>query len=211
MTGARITTAAPGGDAPGSIRVRVQSLDKLFSAIDPSPLSERDLNEQTEHFIVSWAREVPAGTPLSLNIELCRPVPLRDPTRSVREAVHVFFGRRAETAARELRTMFRRGRTSLVIGLLFLTTCVIVGDVLGTRIDDGHLANVLREGLTVAGWVAMWRPMEVFLYNWWPLAADRRLYDRLARMPVTVETTAAEVTATQADSTPQTLVVQHGR
>jgi hypothetical protein len=211
MTGVRITSAEAMGDARGSIRVWVQTLDKLFSAIDPSPLSERDLNEETEHFIVSWARDVPADAPLSLTVELCRPAALRDPSVSVREAVHVFFGRRAETAARELRAMFRRGRTSLVIGLLFLTTCVIAGDVLGTRIHDGHLADVLREGLTVAGWVAMWRPMEIFLYNWWPLAADRRLYDRLATMPVSVESLASDAPPASLDTTLPALVAQHGR
>ena len=30
----------------------------------------------------------------------------------------------------------------------------------------------------------MWRPMEVFLYDWWPILAEARLYDRLATMRV---------------------------
>jgi len=105
----------------------------------------------------------------------------------VQEAVHVFFARRAETAGRELRALLRRGRTSLIIGLVFLTVCVLTGDIVATRLLDGRLAGVLREGLTVAGWVAMWRPMEIFLYNWWPLASDRRLYERLSKMPVQVQ------------------------
>jgi hypothetical protein len=167
------------------MRVCVRELDAMFSSIDPSPLAERDLADETEHFIVSWARDLP-NVPLSLSVELGRPSRLPDPGPAVRDAVHMFFGRRAETAGRELRTMFRRGRVSLVIGLLFLTACVLTGDFLGHHIRDGGLASVLREGLTVAGWVAMWRPMEIFLYNWWPLASDRRLYARLARMPVTV-------------------------
>jgi hypothetical protein len=45
-------------------------------------------------------------------------------------------------------------------------------------------AAVLRESLFVGGWVAMWRPIEVFLYDWWPLLADARRFDRLAAMPV---------------------------
>jgi hypothetical protein len=32
----------------------------------------------------------------------------------------------------------------------------------------------------------MWRPLEVFLYDWWPIRADARLYDRLAVMPVRI-------------------------
>ena len=45
----------------------------------------------------------------------------------------------------------------------------------------------LRESLLIGGWVAMWRPLEVFLYDWWPIRAEARLYDRLAAMPVRIQ------------------------
>jgi hypothetical protein len=63
---------------------------------------------------------------------------------------------------------------------------VVAADVAAGPTHGGRMSDVLREGLTVAGWVAMWRPMEIFLYSWWPLVGDRRLYDRLSRMPVTL-------------------------
>ena len=46
---------------------------------------------------------------------------------------------------------------------------------------------MLREGLVIGGWVAMWRPLEVFLYDWWPIRAEIRLFDRLSEMPVRIE------------------------
>jgi hypothetical protein len=33
----------------------------------------------------------------------------------------------------------------------------------------------------------MWRPIEVFLYDWWPVRAEARLYDRLSAMPVGIQ------------------------
>jgi hypothetical protein len=33
----------------------------------------------------------------------------------------------------------------------------------------------------------MWRPLEIFLYDWWPVLADARLHDRLGAMPVRIE------------------------
>jgi len=30
----------------------------------------------------------------------------------------------------------------------------------------------------------MWRPLEIFLYDWWPILGQRRVYDRLSRIPV---------------------------
>jgi hypothetical protein len=32
----------------------------------------------------------------------------------------------------------------------------------------------------------MWRPLEVFLYDWWPIRNEARLSDRLATMPVRI-------------------------
>ena len=52
--------------------------------------------------------------------------------------------------------------------------------------EGGDVRLVLRESLVIAGWVAMWRPMEVFLYDWWPIREERKLQDRLAAMPVQI-------------------------
>jgi hypothetical protein len=32
----------------------------------------------------------------------------------------------------------------------------------------------------------MWRPLEIFLYEWWPIRDEARLSDRLAAMPVRI-------------------------
>jgi len=32
----------------------------------------------------------------------------------------------------------------------------------------------------------MWRPLEIFLYDWWPIRAEARLCDRLSAMPVRI-------------------------
>ena len=50
----------------------------------------------------------------------------------------------------------------------------------------GVMASLLRESFLVAGWVAMWRPMQIYLYDWWPLRQQALLYRRMSRMPVTL-------------------------
>ena len=32
----------------------------------------------------------------------------------------------------------------------------------------------------------MWRPLQIFLYDWWPIRADARLFGRLASMSVRI-------------------------
>ena len=51
---------------------------------------------------------------------------------------------------------------------------------------DSRAAGIVRESLLIGGWVAMWKPLEIFLYGWWPIRRERRLFDRLSAMPVRI-------------------------
>jgi hypothetical protein len=168
------------------IEVRVAELRQLFNAIDPSPFHERDLDPRAEEFIVDWSKEFPAGASLALVVHLERGPGKADEAIVLRDAIHEFFGQRAAGSRRKLRELFHRGRISLVIALAFLAASIAVGDALAVYLDEGP-ASVMREGLLIGGWVAMWRPLEVFLYDWWPVRAEGRLFKRLSAMPVRIE------------------------
>ena len=73
-----------------------------------------------------------------------------------------------------------------MIGLGFLTSAIVVGEALAALIDKQSYAWVIKESLVIGGWVALWRPLEIFLYDWWPIRAEARLMDRLGEMEVTV-------------------------
>jgi hypothetical protein len=168
------------------IEVHVAELKQLFNAIDPSPFRERDLDPNAEAFIVGWAKEVPRGAPMSLLVHLDRGAGLPDEAAALRGAIHEFFTNRAGVTRRRLRELFRRGRVSLFIGLLALVALLLLSDLIGGALADWRIGEPLRESLLIGGWVAMWRPLEIFLYDWWPVQAEARLYDRLAAMPVKI-------------------------
>jgi hypothetical protein len=56
----------------------------------------------------------------------------------------------------------------------------------------GTWSDLAQESLTIGGWVAMWRPMEIFLYEWWPIRRTGRLYQKMSRMHVEVKKHAVE-------------------
>jgi hypothetical protein len=166
------------------IEVRVGELRQLFDAIDPSPFREKNLDPDAAEFILDWSKDVPRDAPLALLIHLERSAGLANEADVLRQAMHQYFRLRAARCRRALRELFRRGRISLAIGLTFLAAAVGIGDLVARSLRFEHLAEVVREGLSIGGWVAMWRPLEVFLYDWWPIRADARLFDRLSVMPV---------------------------
>jgi hypothetical protein len=168
------------------IEVRVAELRQLFNAIDPSPFRERDLDPRAEAFIVDWARELPRDASLALLVHLERACGRDDEAGVLGDAIHEYFTQRALDSRRRLRELFRRGRISLLIALAFLAAAMAASDVVRS-LSQTHFSDVLSEGLLIGGWVAMWRPLEVFLYDWWPVRADVRLAERLSAMPVDIE------------------------
>lgn len=168
------------------IEVHVGELKQLFDAIDPSPFRDRDLDPKAAEFIVGWAKDLPRDASLALVVDLDREAGLADEAAVLRDAIHEFFRHRAEAYRQRLRELFRVGRTSLAIGLLALAGAIALGDFLATLIKSGRIGEILRESLTIGGWVSMWRPLEVFLYDWWPIRNEARLSDRLAAMPVRI-------------------------
>lgn len=168
------------------IEVRVAELRQLFNAIDPSPFRERDLDPRAEEFIVGWSKDLPVDAALGLVVYLERPAGMADEAAVLRDAIHEFFSQRAVASRRSLRELFRRGRTSLAIGLAFLALSIGIGDAVATYFQGSRFAEILRESLLIGGWVAMWGPLEIFLYDWWPIRADARLFDRLSAMPVRI-------------------------
>jgi hypothetical protein len=168
------------------IEVHVGELKQLFNAIDPSPFRDKDLDPRAEEFIVGWAKELPRDATLALVVDLDREAGLPDEAAVLREAIHQFFSQRAQAYGRRLRELFRVGRTSLVIGLVALASAIALGDFLAALMKDSRVGEIAREGLTIGGWVSMWRPLEIFLYDWWPLRSEVRLSERLAAMPVRI-------------------------
>jgi hypothetical protein len=176
-----------GGGPPGQVKtariqLRLRELAQLFNSMDPSPFLDRDLDADAEEFIVSWAREHPKDHELELAVHLAtQPAP--EGAANLQEAVHHYFSVRSQMKQHEFQQLMRRGRSSLVIGLAFLTGCLFLGEFIG-RFGTETGLTVMREGLTIIGWVAMWRPLEIYLYDWWPVRDEQRLLARLTRMRV---------------------------
>lgn len=174
------------GPGLGLIEVHVDHVNRLFNALDPSPFRERDLDPKAEEFIVESGGEFGADQPLALIVHLDQRNCTPDEVRVLRDAVHGYFTERARATRNQLRALFRVGRKSLLISLLFLSLITLFRDLLGGLNPKEGYWIVLKEGLVIVGWVALWRPLEIFLYDWWPIRAKAKLYDRLAIMPVRV-------------------------
>src|SRR4051794_7055962 len=67
----------------------------------------------------------------------------------------VHRSRRGARRIKECRDPQHEG-TALIIGLVFLSLCVALGDLLSPLLHASGVKEIVVQGLTVAGWVAMW-------------------------------------------------------
>lgn len=167
------------------IEVRIGHLDQLFNVIDPAPFRERALDPDAAEFIVDAAEEAHRRAALTVTIHLPADAS-RAEIAHVPDAIRNFFAWRADRAAHELRQLRAFGRWSLVVGLGFLALCLLGAGAIARGWPAAPATPLVQEGFTILGWVSLWRPLEILLYEWWPLGKKERLYRRLARAEVVV-------------------------
>lgn len=167
------------------LELRVRELAQLFNSMDPTPFHNKSLDWDAEAFIERWARGISPKVPKHLTVHLQSMPPDGDPTVLVNAAIHNHFADQAERIRADLGDLFWQARISLVIGLAFVALCLVAADAIGAR-GSSPAYTIARESLTIVGWVAMWRPMQLFLYDWWPLARRILTAKSLARAHIKV-------------------------
>ena len=162
------------------VEIKLRELRQLFNTLDPSPFHEKDLDPAAEEYLVSAVRELGAHPS-----KLVLPLPAQtsdEEAVSAVTAIRHYFDYRSRHTREQLRLLLGRGVISLAVGLAFLVACLLVRQWLLAYSGQGM--TIISEGLLILGWVAMWRPVEIFLYDWWPELGKRRLFDRIVHMQI---------------------------
>jgi len=167
------------------LELRLRELAQLFNSLDPAPFLDRDLARDAEEYIESWAMEYPPGSRLQIGVHLQKVPAEADPKALVGEAIHHYFTYKTELARRELHQLLIHGRESFLTGVAFLAACLFTASYVD-HYATGAILSFGRESLTIAGWVAMWRPIQIFLYDWRPIQRRRHVYHALAHAQVHV-------------------------
>ena len=169
------------------IEIRLREVRQLFHTLDPAPFHEKDLDSAAEEYLLEACREAGTDRPVRLIVYLPPSEAQSEAARTLGDAVHHYFHYRAQQLRADILRLLHYGAISFLIGLGFLIACLAVRRWMITHLGltDRSIAG---EGLLILGWVAMWRPTEALLYDWWPLTYRRALFRRLASIPVEVRT-----------------------
>lgn len=168
-----------------TLDLRVRDLEQLFNSLDPTPFINKDLDQACEAFIENWALSLPHDSHLHLTVHVEQLACASEAGDLIAQAVHNHYGYKLELVRGQLAQLLRQGRLSLVIGLAFVAACLLLAEAI-TSLMPGPTAKIARESLTIIGWVAMWKPVQIFLYDWWPVKGRIKVFENLRFARVSV-------------------------
>lgn len=168
-----------------SIELRLRDVAQLFNTLDPFPFRERDLSPDAAEYIVDWAQGLPKTEQIKIVVHLQSDALAPGAASDIGSAIKGWFGSRARAESTAIRKLFRDGRLALLIGIAILSACLLLSWYIAQR-SYGPFGRVLQESFIIIGWVVMWKPAEIFLYDWLPFVRRRKLYRRLATSEVMV-------------------------
>jgi hypothetical protein len=174
------------GDGSNTLELYLGESRQLFNSMDPAPFRKRDLDPKAADYIVDWAREVPASQPLNLIVHLGQESASADDAVMLREAMQDYFKRRAVATRKKLRRLLRVGRISLLIGVAFLGTVMVLSEAAASLFEPTAYGTLIKESLVISAWVALWHPADILLHQWWPILGEARLFDRLCAINVRI-------------------------
>ncbi|NUN06922.1 MAG: hypothetical protein HUU57_14315 [Bdellovibrio sp.] len=161
-----------------TIDVRVRTTQQLFDARDPSPFRERDLDDDFVEYLLACVAEHPlkANLKIVLHIEE-KPASLDSAT--INQSIQRYFLYQANLTRGTLRAFLKRAQLFLVIGLATLFICLTIAQTIRKYSSD-NLLLILSEGVVIFGWVSLWKPIELMMFDWIPILEKSRILKKIS-------------------------------
>jgi hypothetical protein len=167
------------------IEIKLSSPVQLFNSFDPAPFHEKEIDTAAEKYIVDTIKDFPKNTQFRIVVYLPQDLVQTEQAKTIGPAIHNHFKYQEMVSDRKFRQKLKYGRTVLVIGLAFLFLNLFIRQIL-LNTSDSTINLLVAEALLIIGWVAMWEPITVLLYELWPIIQIKKLYSTIATMEIDV-------------------------
>jgi len=161
--------------------VWVPGIEYLYNNFDrTAPYLKKDLDQEFVDYLTDSASEI-RNYDFLIRISLPH-MPQDEIKDRVRKSIRTFYAYLNELEMRAIKTMFRRSILLFLIGIVLLVLAIAVN----RRIEpnEGVIAEVFAQGLTIAAWVSLWEAIANLFLEWHPHRANIRLHNKIMNAPV---------------------------
>lgn len=172
--------------ADSAIEIRLRELGQIFNTFDPGPFHQGLLVPEAEDYLLRRVKDLPKNQPVRIVLHLPPAEATQLSPADIAAALSRHFADHAEAESKKIRELLRNGRWAASIGFVTWCLCLFLAwhatNILPTR----PLTHIVQQSFIMLGWVAMWKPVEILLYDWLPPHRRQRLLERLAAAEVIV-------------------------
>jgi hypothetical protein len=172
--------------AGGDIEIRLRNLSQILTDLDPSPFREGSLTTEAVEYLLLKAKELPEKQPVRIIIHLPAAEAAERSAANIAATMTSHFDWCAKVESKKISEVFRAGRRAGLIGFATLATCLLLAWHVTENLPARPITRIVQESFVILGWVSIWKPLEMFLYEWMPPDRRRRLFLRLAAAEVVV-------------------------
>lgn len=174
--------------ADDTVDLYLSDIHNFFQTPEVDPFLGENIEASGIDQLIDTMNARPSGQAIQkISIHLPKAQIVADQTPVVRTAITNYCNAQIRLAAQKKREIWLEGRKALRIGLLFWAICLALSllfeEVIFTRHAVGRLFG---EGFIIAGWVGLWRPAELLLYDWRPYSREMKRYEEIKAMDVSI-------------------------
>ncbi|CAG9933372.1 hypothetical protein [Candidatus Nitrotoga arctica] len=166
------------------IILQLQSVDQMLMLPESPFYPNRMLSPDAEEFLAEEAATQPYHARVYLKVHL--PSEAANRAHEIESAIHKHFAYLKNKSERKLKQTLQLGWRSLLISIVFLSLLISLATFAAQLLPEGGLSITFREALVILGWVALWRPADLLLYEWRPFKREVNLFSRLEQCKVEI-------------------------
>ena len=177
-----------GTAANNEVTVRVEDINDLFISSEPRPFSSEPNYWPVLEHMFQTIRPRNANRPKRLKVLVADESPTPSLETDTKAAIRRWSDLRIEGERNEVAYHRKEGIYKLMLGLCFLAACLVLNEA-ATNADflPKFLQDYFATGFEILGWVALWSPVGILVYEWWPHSHNIAVYEHIADMDVDLE------------------------
>ncbi len=176
-----------GSETEYIIAVNIERLEEFYDTLDPSYLYEKDLNPNLARYLTERIVVFPEKTDVKIEFHVPSEFKEKNYAADMTQAFRKHFEFEYLNSMVHKNKRIKKGlKTFFYAGIIFMSlmTLSILIKSVGR---DNVILKLISEGLFIGGWVSLWKPIEILIYDWLPLYEDERKYKRLRDIKVKIK------------------------
>ena len=166
------------------IKIEVKDVNQFLVSPNSLFYRKRMLTPDAEELIMEEVTLASSKDPIHLKIHLHADAMSRK--GEIKSAIHWHFAWLRSKSERQLKNVLQRGWQSLLISIIFFGLLISMTLVIIKLLPEGGFSIIFREVLIILGWVALWRPADLLLYEWRQYKREINLFRRLEKCDVEI-------------------------